>query len=164
MVSKLHYFRSFNDFLRWVRSMGYTKREAEKYWRGTGYYYHRGRGYFCKYGSRRGFEKEHYDGIRFKAHISQITSTTITIVPHNIKIINHLKNLKGESIDIILIMKSTRSINNEETPEVHEDDINDKILMLYEKGYSIKQIARELGLSYHTVYYRLRKLLGKNKK
>jgi len=156
MVSKLHYFRSFNDFLRWVRSMGYTKREAEKYWRGTGYYYHRGKGYFCKYDPMRGSRGEHYDKIRFRASLSYVSDTSITIAPRDTQVLKQLKPYKHRAVDVILIIK---------TPKVHKHiDHTHNILILYKKGYSIKQIARELGLSYHTVYYRLRKLLGKNKK
>lgn len=40
----------------------------------------------------------------------------------------------------------------------NEEDLDTKILKLYERGYSYGRIARELGISKSTVYRRLKKL------
>jgi len=53
MVSSLHFFRTFKSFKKWVKKLGYSESVARKYWKGPGYYYHRGKGYFCKYSEKR---------------------------------------------------------------------------------------------------------------
>ncbi len=48
-----------------------------------------------------------------------------------------------------------------ELEELDQELIDLKILALYKQGYSIRQIAKEVGLSKSTVHRRLRKLLEK---
>ena len=40
-------------------------------------------------------------------------------------------------------------------------DLDKKILELWSRGYSLRQIAREVGVSHSTVYRRLKKILEK---
>jgi hypothetical protein len=49
MPTKLYYFRTKREFLKWARSLGIPKAKASKQWKGKGHYYHRGKGYLCKY-------------------------------------------------------------------------------------------------------------------
>ena len=46
----------------------------------------------------------------------------------------------------------------------NEEDLDTKILKLYERGYSYGRIARELGISKSTVYRRLKKLRENKRK
>ena len=57
MVSKLRYFRSKKSFIKWARKLGLSRKEAEAKWKGPGYYYHRGKGYICKYSKARDLKR-----------------------------------------------------------------------------------------------------------
>lgn len=50
--------------------------------------------------------------------------------------------------------------NRGEDGELEEEVLNLRILALYRNGYSIRQIARELGLSKSTVHRRLKRFLN----
>ena len=57
MVSKLRYFRSKKAFIKWAKSLGIHIKKAAKQWKGPGYYYHRGKGYICKYSKARDLKR-----------------------------------------------------------------------------------------------------------
>ena len=61
-----------------------------------------------------------------------------------------INNMREQGITTNIQNNSPRSMN-----------IDMKILELYSKGYSLRQIAREVGLSHTTVHRRLKKLLGR---
>jgi len=61
-----------------------------------------------------------------------------------------INNMREQGITTNIQNNSPRSMN-----------IDMKILELYSKGYSLRQIAKEVGLSHTTVHRRLKKLLQK---
>jgi len=55
---------------------------------------------------------------------------------------------------------SANTSSNTKTSRVRDPKLIDlKILALYQKGYSLRQIAKEVGLSHVAVYKRLKKML-----
>ncbi len=57
--------------------------------------------------------------------------------------------------------QSQAQAGQSELEELDQELIDLKILALYKQGYSIRQIAKEVGLSKSTVHRRLKKLLEK---
>ena len=55
---------------------------------------------------------------------------------------------------------SANTSSNTKTSRVQDPKLIDlKILALYQKGYSLRQIAKEVGLSHVAIYKRLKKIL-----
>ena len=66
-----------------------------------------------------------------------------------------------EDLSIARARREATSTREVEQPRSVDDRYIDlKILALYQKGYSIRQIAKELGLSKSTVHRKLKKLLN----
>ena len=58
MVSSLKFFKSRRQFINYlIKEKGLSKKRANeianKHWKGKGYYYHRGKGYWCRYSEKR---------------------------------------------------------------------------------------------------------------
>ena len=60
----------------------------------------------------------------------------------------------------IRILKLEMKVKN---PSYEPESLDDKILRLHLEGYSIRRIAREVGMSHSGVHKRLKKLLGENR-
>ena len=79
-----------------------------------------------------------------------------------------VKNLEERLQVIEDYIQSTIKGNEREQPREEGNNngvdwelVNLRIITLYKNGYSIRQIARELGLSKSSVHRRLRRMLGK---
>jgi len=74
--------------------------------------------------------------------------------------------LKSKVQELMLHLKRyerlLESMRESEKQKEENVNIDLKILELYNKGYSLRQIAKEVGLSHTTVSRRLKKLLGKS--
>ena len=71
-----------------------------------------------------------------------------------------LDHLRFISSDIEMNTQARKSIKLD---EIDQEVLDLKILVLYRQGYSIRQIAKELGLSKSTIHRRLKKLHEKAK-